>query len=226
VEPVDTAASWDAQYAAGRYSGERPVEFVADILAAARHADLIGCPGLYVGCGNGRNYLPLVAGGLDLVGLDISATALDQLAARAPGCRDRLVHGDLSALPPEATYSLVTGIQGFQHGDRYTAHATIRAAQRRVAPGGLFCLRVNAAGTDVAYKHEVVQREADEGFTLRYLDGPKRGLLIHFFSEDELASLFGEAFRPVLPLRLHRTWRKPPGRGQWSQWEAIWQRVC
>jgi SAM-dependent methyltransferase len=226
MEPVDAAAIWDAQYAAGRYSGELPLEFVADILAAARDANLIGLPGLYVGCGNGRNYLPLVAGGLDLVGLDISATALDQLAAGIPGCRHRLVHGDLSALPPEATYSLVIGIQVFQHGDRATAHAAIRSAQGRVAPGGLFCLRVNAAGTDVEHEHEIVEREAGEDFTLRYLAGPKRGLLIHFFSKAEVAWLFGEAFRPVLPLRLHRTWRQPPGRGQWSQWEAIWQRTC
>jgi hypothetical protein len=72
------AAAWDAEYAAGRYVGEPPVAFARDILAAARQA------GLYIGCGNGRNYLPLVVGGLDLTGLDISATAIAQLSARAP----------------------------------------------------------------------------------------------------------------------------------------------
>lgn len=60
--------------------------------------------GLCVGCGNGRNYLPLVDGGLDLTGLDISAAAITQLTARAPDRRDRLVHGDLSALPAAVTY--------------------------------------------------------------------------------------------------------------------------
>ena len=75
-------AAWDAEYAAGRYRGEPPVAFTGDILAAARQAGLT--QGLYIGCGNGRNYLPLVAGGLDLTGLDISATAIAQLAARAP----------------------------------------------------------------------------------------------------------------------------------------------
>jgi Methyltransferase domain len=84
--------------------------------------------GLYIGCGNGRNYLPLVAGGLDLTGLDISSAAIAQLAARAPDRRDRLVVGDLSALPAQSEYPLLIGIQMFQHGDRAAAHAHIRAA--------------------------------------------------------------------------------------------------
>jgi SAM-dependent methyltransferase len=117
------AAAWDAEYAAGRYVGEPPVAFTRDILAAARQAGLTR--GLYIGCGNGRNYLPLVVGGLDLTGLDISATAIAQLSARAPG---RLVHGDLSELPATAAYPPVIGIQVFQHGDRAAAHAHIRAA--------------------------------------------------------------------------------------------------
>ena len=41
----------------------------------------------------------LVAGGLDLTGLDISAAAIAQLAARIPDRRDLLIHGDLSSLP-------------------------------------------------------------------------------------------------------------------------------
>ena len=91
------AAAWDAEYAAGRYSGELPVAFTGDILAAAGQAGLTR--GLYIGCGNGRNYLPLVAGGLDLTGVDISAAAIAQLAARAPDRADRLVYGDLGGIP-------------------------------------------------------------------------------------------------------------------------------
>jgi SAM-dependent methyltransferase len=175
-ETDPAAAAWDAEYAAGRYASEPPVALTCDILRAARQAGLTR--GLYIGCGNGRNYLPLVAGGLDLTGLDISAAAIAALGARAPGRRDRLVHGDLSALPAPAVYDVVIGIQVFQHGDRAAAHAHIRAAQRRVGPGGLFCLRVNATRTDVWPAHEVTERHPDGGFTVRYLAGPKQGLLI------------------------------------------------
>lgn len=217
------AAAWDAEYRAGRYTGEPPVPFTRDILAAARHAGLTR--GLYIGCGNGRNYLPLVAGGLDLTGLDISAAAIAQLTARAPRRRDRLLHGDLSALPATATYPLVIGIQVFQHGDRAATHAHIRDAQQRLVPGGLFCLRVNATATDVWPSHEVTEHHPDGGFTIRYLAGAKQGLLIHFFTSAELDALFASGYTAVLPPRLQVTRRDPPGPGQWSQWEAIWRKA-
>jgi SAM-dependent methyltransferase len=217
------AAAWDAEYAAGRYSCEPPVAFTGDILAAARQAGLTR--GLYIGCGNGRNYLPLVAGGLDLTGVDISAAAIAQLAARAPDRADRLVCGDLGALPAAAAYPVVIGIQVFQHGDRADAHAHIRAAQRHLAPGGLFCLRVNATATDIWPRHDVTGRHPDGGLTVRYLTGPKQGLLIHFFADAELCELFAAGFTPVLPPRLRQTRRDPPQPGQWSQWEAIWRKT-
>jgi hypothetical protein len=216
------AAAWDAEYTAGRYRDDPPVGLTRDILATARQAGM--ARGLYVGCGNGRNYLPLVAGGLDLTGLDISAAAIAQLAERAPGRRDRLICGDLTTLPPGGTWPLVIGIQVFQHGDRATAHAHIRAAQQRATPGGLFCLRVNATGTDIWPEHEVTEHDPDGGLTVRYLAGPKQGLLIHIFTATELEALFAGQFAPVLPLRVQRTWRTPPQPGQWSQWEAIWRK--
>jgi SAM-dependent methyltransferase len=224
TSPTDpAAAAWDAEYAAGRYAREQPVAFTSDILAAAREAD--ATRGLYVGCGNGRNYLPMVEGGLDLTGLDVSAAAIAQLTARAPDRRDRLVHGGLSALPAGTTYPLVIGIQVFQHGDRATAHAHIHAAQQRLTPGGLFCLRVNATATDIWPRHEVTERHSDGGFTVRYLAGPKQDLLVHFFSNTEVHELFADGYTPVLPPRRQVTRRVPPQPGQWSQWEAIWRRT-
>jgi SAM-dependent methyltransferase len=217
------AAAWDAEYRAGRYQDEPPVAFTHDILGAARRAGVTR--GLYVGCGNGRNYLPLVAGGLDLTGLDITPAAITQLAARAPGRRDRLICGDLTALPADARYPLVIGIQVFQHGDRAQAHTHIRAAQQRLTPGGLFCLRVNATRTDIWPEYEVTEHDPDGGLTVRYLAGPKKGLHIHFFGATELNALFAGHFAPVLPLRLQRTQRMPPQPGQWSQWEAIWRKT-
>lgn len=218
----DAASAWDAEYAAGRYVSDQPVAFITDILAAARSATITR--GLYIGCGNGRNYLPLVARGLDLTGLDISAEAIAQLTARAPARRDRLVHGDLTALPAEASYPLVIGIQVFQHGDRAAAHAHIRAASQRLAPGGLFCLRVNATATDLWPRHVVTERADDGGFTIRYLAGPKHGLRIHFFASAELDELFSGGYTPVLPPRPRQHRRTPPQPGQWSQWEAMWRK--
>lgn len=221
TEAQGASAAWDAQYRAGRYAAEAPVPFVDDIIAAADARGLRN--GLYVGCGNGRNYLPLARAGLSLTGLDISEQALRQLAERAPEHEDRLIHGDLAAVPADRTFDLIIGIQVFQHGNRATAHAALRRAQQKLEPGGLFCLRVNAVGTDVWPEHELTEDHHDGGFTIRYLAGPKTGLDIHFFSRGELAALFAD-FQPVLGPRLDRTDRTPPRPGQWSQWEAIWRK--
>ncbi|WP_030176363.1 class I SAM-dependent methyltransferase [Spirillospora albida] len=217
------AAAWDAEYAKGRYLDEPPVPFIGDIITAAK-ASACG-RGLYIGCGNGRNYVPLVEAGLDLVGLDISPVAVEQLSRRMPERRDRLVHGDLSALPAGATYDLVVGIQVFQHGDRAAAHSRIRHAQRLVRPGGLLAVRVNSTRTDLWPDHEVVEADPKgAGLTLRYLAGPKAGLLIHFFDGGELEELLA-GMEPVLVRRVVSARRPAPKPGQWSQHEAIWRRV-
>jgi SAM-dependent methyltransferase len=202
-----------------RYEGEPPLGFVDDILKAVVARD-VAPRGLYIGCGNGRNYAPLVDAGLDLVGLDVSQAAITQLAEKQPDRRHRLVCGDLEALTPETKYPLVIGIQVFQHGDRDSAHAHIQAAKSRVMDEELICVRVNAVGTDIEYEHQITERHPDGGFTIRYLKGAKSGLLIHFFSHDELASLFTSR-EEVLPMRVQETWREPRSRGRWLQWEAI-----
>jgi hypothetical protein len=216
------AEVWDGQYQNGRYVGEPPVAFVDDILDAARLESLIGQHGVYIGSGNGRNYLPLVEGGLDLVGLDIARVAITQLLELVPERRSKLIVGDLSAIPSAAQFPIVIGIQVFQHGNGAQTHERIRAAQDRVAPGGLFCLRVNAIGTDVEYEHEQTELGADGGYTIRYLNGPKTGLDVHFFAESELSGLFDD-WKPVLALRRQATWRDTPKPSQWTQWEAIWR---
>jgi DNA-binding HxlR family transcriptional regulator/SAM-dependent methyltransferase len=217
-----TAPAWDAEYATGRYAGDPPVEFVRDILAAAAQRGLRH--GLYVGCGSGRNLLPLLDAGLDLTGLDLSRRAIAELRARRPDRAGRLITGDLGALPPAARYDLVIGIQVFQHGTRTQAHRHLAAAAARVRPGGLLCVRVNAAGTDIEHAHRRFEEYGDGSFSVRYRSGPKAGLDIHFFAAAELAAAVGGSFDPVLPPRQHVTWRTPPGQGQWSQWEAIWLR--
>ncbi len=218
------AEAWDRDYEGGRYRNDPPLPFVEDLITAAKRLSLLGEAGLYIGCGNGRNYGPLVSAGLDLTGLDVSEEAIRQLASRMPERANRLVHGDISVLPPGDRYGMVLGIQVFQHGDRRTCHGHIRKAQRLVAPGGLMAVRVNAAQTDLEYAHDIIESDEGEGFTIRYLEGPKRGLLVHFFDKDELSALFERPFEAELDLRLRSTRREPPATGQWSQWEGIWMR--
>jgi hypothetical protein len=215
-------AAWEAEYRIGRYRDEAPIPFVSEILAVARARGLHR--GLYIGCGNGRNFVPLTRGGLALDGVDLSPTAIAQLGARLPECAGRLTVGEVDAIPPDRRYPLVLGLQVFQHGDRATCHDHVVAAQLRVAAAGLFAIRVNAAGTEVEHAHDVIEDDADGGFTVQYRSGPKRGLPIHFFGGLELEELFRSDFVSVTPLRKVSETRPSPGTGTWSQWEGIWQR--
>ena len=79
--------SWDDEYRKGRSAHEEPVRFVEEIVAAGRRDRVAGEVGLYIGCGNGRNYTPLVDAGLNLVGIDITPDVIAQLKARGRTAR-------------------------------------------------------------------------------------------------------------------------------------------
>ena len=218
-----TALRWDQEYRSGRYAGERPLAFVADILAALDAAPSVRAGvGLYIGCGNGRNYLPLVDAGLHIYGLDLSLEALRQLAARRSALP--LICGDFRGFAAAGGLSYVVAIQVFQHGtaaDVATYFSNVRTALR---PGGLFFLRVNSASTQIFHRHTVIERASHGGLTIRYEAGSKEGLAIHFYARDELAALTADGFEPVMPPHERIIERTPPQTGFWAQWEAVWRR--
>src|ERR1039457_6031440 len=117
-DPTATAA-WDAEYRAGRYRDEPPVAFTGDILAAGRQAGTTS--GLYIGCGNGRNYLPLVAGGLDL------SAGEERLSAGEPVAGG----GEFLSGAPVAGGEAVPGRpRGCRAGQPVTDHGLRRAHDR------------------------------------------------------------------------------------------------
>lgn len=197
------------------------MSFVRDIASAVRRYRPDDDLGLYIGCGNGRNYVPLIDAGLDLLGVDVSGAAIRQLAQRRPDRARRLIHGDIAVLPEGSSFGTVIGIQVFQHGSEAEAHAHIRAARGLLSADGLFCIRVNAAGTQLEHGHTVIERNEAGGFTVLYEHGPKSGLQVHFFGKSELAGLLRD-LDAVVPLRVDRTHRQAPATGYWDQWEGIW----
>ena len=221
-----TAARWDAEYRRGRYDAEPPLPFVATILAAlAARPALRAGEGLYVGCGNGRNFLPLADAGLALWGLDVSGEALRQLATRRPDRATRLRHGDFREQAPAGALAYLVALQVFQHGRRADARAYFERTRALLAPGGLFFLRVNSAATEVYHRHAVVERDDLGGFTVEYAEGPKQGMAVHFYGRRELDALTADGFRCVREPYQDVTRRAPPQHGSWAQWEAIYERV-
>jgi SAM-dependent methyltransferase len=214
---------WDAEYRRGRYVEDPPLPFVDDILAvlADDRAARVGT-GLYVGCGNGRNYLPLLDAGLRVWGLDVSPEALRQLAARRPHAS--LVCGDFRALACRPVLTYLVAIQVFQHGTAADAATYFRNAAALLRPGGLLFLRVNAAATEVFHDHTVLEEHDGGGRTVRYEAGPKAGMAVHFYGREELATLTASTFDTVETPREIRTERRAPQTGSWTQWEAVWRR--
>jgi len=182
--------------------------------------------GLYVGCGNGRNYLPLVDAGLDLVGLDVSPEAIRRLVERRPSLvAGRLICDDfLGWAPSRPAFDYVIALQVFQHGHDADVAAYLAKVAALVRPGGLFFLRVNSATTQIYHAHTMVERNGLGGFTIRYDDGPKCGMLIHFFSDLELRERLMPLFHPALEPQEDVTVRAAPKTGSWAQWETIWTR--
>ena len=227
VDSALTASRWDEEYRNARYANEPPLPFVGAIIDALRaEPSAWSGTGLYVGCGNGRNYLPLVDAGLDLFGLDVSSEALKRLVQRRPTLSaERLVCEDFRTFDRETAFDYVIAIQVFQHGGDADVTAYFETAATLLRPGGLFFLRVNSSGTQVYHAHTVVERNAWGGFTVRYETGPKSGLLVHFYSDRELLDRLHGAFVPLMPPREDVTMRDAPGTGSWAQWEAIWKRV-
>ena len=227
MDPSLIARRWDEEYRRGRYVDEPPLPFVGAIMRvlADEPAARAGV-GLYVGCGNGRNYLPLVDAGLSLVGLDVSPEAIERLGEHRPAVRSRLTCQDFREFDPdERRFDYLIALQVFQHGDAADAIAYFDKARRVLRPGGLFFLRVNASTTEIYHAHTVTERLPTGAFTIRYDDGPKRGLLVHFYSAIELHALAGSDFAPVIEPAEQVTRRTPPKAGCWSQWEAVWRRV-
>lgn len=221
----DVGASWDAEYRRGRYAGEPPIAFVETILTLLRSepARWTG-RGLYVGCGNGRNYLPLVDAGAALEGIDLSREAVTQLVQRRPDVADRLEVGDFRTLRRTYRFDYLIALQVFQHGDGATLSAAFAQVAAMLEAGGLLFVRMNSIATQINYRHTMVERDRLGGFTIRYDDGPKTGLLIHFASRDDLLARAGSVFEVVREPREVVMTRTPPQTGTWTQWEAVWRR--
>ena len=142
----------------------------------------------------------------------------------APALAARLTCGDFHALPADGRFAYLVAIQVFQHGDGAAVSASFAQAAALLRPGGLLFVRVNSVATEIYHRHTVIERDDLGGLTIRYDEGPKQGLLIHFCSRDNLLARAGPAFDVVSEPREQVMQRAAPKTGRWMQWEAVWRR--
>ncbi|MGE2733317.1 SAM-dependent methyltransferase [Mycolicibacterium vaccae] len=162
MNSTDVKQHWEQRY------GERPQMFsgrvnhwVAEVvgpLPAGRALDL--------GCGEGADTVWLAEHGWQVLGVDISETALQRATAAAEqrGVADRVrfQQCDLSEAFPEGQFDLVSAhfLQSLVHLDRPTI---FRAAAAAVAPGGTLLIVDHAAAPSWApHGHDHVFPTVDE----------------------------------------------------------------
>jgi 2-polyprenyl-3-methyl-5-hydroxy-6-metoxy-1,4-benzoquinol methylase len=215
---------WDNLYKNGRYQGEPPVQFVETILENLDEDERQGY-GLYVGCGNGRNYIPLLAAGLKLHGMDVSREGIQQIRDHLPETENSTFVGDFGDYIGANVFRYIVGIQVFQHGDRATTDNLFQHGAMALQPGGKLFLRTNSSSPNLIYKHQVVEGNKKTGKTVLYEEGPKKGQLVHYYSKSELVALADKyGFSVIKPLVEIVEQREPPLQGRWAQWESIWQK--
>lgn len=219
------AEGWNAEYRAGRYENEPPVPFINTIINELGEAGKSQF-GLYVGCGNGRNYIPLVESGLNLRGMDISEAALEQLVQRLPGAEPQVFNADFGKTNSARIFDYIVSIQTFQHGDAAAANNFFDRTWMALKPNGKLFLRVNSVATEIYHQHKVVEGNGQNGKTILYESGPKAGQKVHFYSRSELEAIAAKfSFIILRPLEEVVEERKEPATGTWTQWESVWQKV-
>lgn len=156
VVDMSIASSWNDEYRKRRYAEEPPLPLASEILEILeRYPSVRQGIGLYVGCGNGRNYLPLVDAGLDLVGLDVSSEAIRQLAEARPELEKRhLICTDFRGLPiDDYQFDYLIAIQVFQHCNKLDAGTYFQKSAALIRPDGLLFVRVNSVATEIHHSH-------------------------------------------------------------------------
>lgn len=216
---------WDNRYRhENPYEGKPPVPFVNAIIQELGEdgRDKIG---LYVGCGNGRNYVPLLEAGLRLHGVDSSEVGITQLIERCPAAQGKVFVGDFERQASARVFDYIVAIQVFQHGDEHRIKKYFANASDALKPEGRLFMWLNSASTKPGHTSHEVDRNELGGFTIAYDSGPKTGVNTHFYTLEELydiATKFNfEVIRTPVEVIQQRVTPEP---GDFLQWETIWQK--
>ena len=202
---MTTAAAWDRADVVEGFVRSAPN---ADLLEYARRRR---CPRsltrvLDIGCGAGRNALPLAVHGCDVIGIDRSPAMLEAAATRAHTGRLKLLEGTMDALPIRSgTIDLIVahGIWNLARSGGEFRRA-VREAARVARPG--------AALFVFTFSRQTLPSEADpiagEAFVFTQFSGAPQVFLTR---EELVAELHAAGFGPDPELPIRELNLPPPG---------------
>jgi len=174
------------------YAGLTDTE--ACVAALAELAE--GGPVLELGVGTGRLAIPLATRGLEVHGVDASASMLARLAAKPGGDAVRAVQGDMAfPLPPGPFRRVFVAYNTFFNLTTSEAKARCLAAVRAVlAPGGRFVLEAFVPDEEAPPSQEVEVRSIEADRVVLHVSG-------HDPARREVRSQFVEITEAGIRLR-------------------------
>ncbi|MCX6770107.1 MAG: class I SAM-dependent methyltransferase [Candidatus Micrarchaeota archaeon] len=130
--------------AAKIYDDSCPVEFMGDTSFYLREAKKARGKVLEVGCGTGRVYLPLLAAGIDVYGIDISRGMLKVLEKKAAsaGLSPKSKLADMRNFKMSQRFALIiVPFRAFLHNLTFQDQiSSLKCFRRHLAPGGKLIL--------------------------------------------------------------------------------------
>lgn len=179
---MSSPASWNELFSDPRFHWKQPDEGVVALSAQWRGE---GCRRLLdLGCGAGRHLAFLQTQGFEVDGIDVAPRGLQACAAamREAGLPSRVVRADMTQLPfAGASFDAGIATNVLNHNPRELLQMAVDDVYRVLKPGGQFYLTVLNTWD---WRYGSGEQVEPDGFVLA--DGPEKGILHHFFSEDDL----------------------------------------
>jgi SAM-dependent methyltransferase len=170
---------------------------------------------LDLGCGNGRHAIYFAREGLQAAGVDVSEQAIAWAKdwARREGLEIDFRVGDISKLPfPDDSFGAAVSHGVLDHVRTHLAAAAVQEVRRVLTKGGLFYCDLRCVDDFEFGKGKQVARNTfvvDEGY--------ERGLVQHFFTFEEIESLFDGQFRIIYSEITERR-LEPDFQRRYSRW--------
>lgn len=142
---------------------------------------------LDLGCGSGWLSIYLARNGFSMTGVDIAAQALalGKMWADEEKHKIKFDAADIASLPyRDGEFDGVVANSIFEHLPYELARSTIGQVRRVLAPGGAFIGCFDKVGTGPGEYYKL-----SDG-THVYTDKPRRGMMLRYFTDDELRSFF------------------------------------
>ncbi|TMI27420.1 class I SAM-dependent methyltransferase [Candidatus Bathyarchaeota archaeon] len=182
---------WELAWKEGRWQELSPplptVKEFSDYLKTVNARNVLD-----LGCGAGRHAIFLAREGFNVVGLDVSETALGELEARrkAAGIGNvTLVKHEMQELPfIDDYFDAIVSTNVLHHGTTTEIRGILTEVHRIMRKNGVGFI-ITLSKNDFRYGNGT-RLEQD---TFQFTEGDERGIVHHFFTEKEL-KLFFEKF--------------------------------